>query len=141
VALGIIAYGAWSLVQIQQGLVATQRSQSAVLAHTALDLYEEGNALEALEVALAALPGEGGSRPVVAEAEYALQQITRAYSPPLDGEVQDRPWITDFGSVRSFRANGSISDIACTADGEQWFAERDNAQRAERRHMVIYLNV
>lgn len=30
--------------------------------------------------------------------------------------------------------------IACTADGEQWFAERDNAQMAERRHMVIYLN-
>ena len=116
-ALGVIAYGAWSLVQINDGLIATQRSQSTILARNAMQSFEQGDTLQAIELALAALPGAGGDRPVVAEAEYALERISSAYVPAQTETGNLRTNAIDYGPVRSLLAGRDIAHIASTPEG------------------------
>ncbi len=117
VALAVMAYGAWSLVTINREYQDTLRSQSRALARDALELYESGDTLAAVELALEALPGEGGERPVVAEAERTLQKVSRAYVPLTSDVPLLRAGVADYGAVRSFDLGHDVEGVTSTPDG------------------------
>ena len=117
IVLAIIAYGAWSLFTIQQNYNSTLRGQSTILARNAMEQYESGSYYEALELSLASLPGKNGSRPAVADAEHALQAISRAYIPIEAGTPYPECETTDFGAIHSLRAPDTITEIATDTDG------------------------
>ena len=117
-AAAVIAYGTWSLITIRSEYRETLCNQSRTFARDAQALYENGNTLEAIELSLAALPGEGGDRPLVAEAELALQQTSRAYVPPSTDKPILRALVSDYGVVRSFDLGHDVAGIRCTPGGE-----------------------
>ena len=65
--------------ELELGLDKQRELQSGYLAVTAMNLFESGDREDAALVAIEALPMYEGERPYVAEAEYALSQITYAY--------------------------------------------------------------
>ena len=63
-------------------LEQSQRNQSVNLANQSLSLLSSHNRIDAILLALAALPGEENPRPLVAEAEFALAESVGAYIVP-----------------------------------------------------------
>lgn len=66
-------------VQIQANLEQSQRNQSRHLATASGERLAEGDRMAAIALAVAALPGEMGSRPYVPEAELALTRALGVY--------------------------------------------------------------
>ncbi len=116
-AFAVMAYGGWSLVTIREDYRQTQREQSRALARDAQELYDEGRTTEAVELALAALPGEGGDRPLVPQAELALQRATRAYVAATSKPTLDRTAVQDYGVSRSFPLGHEVSGMRVSEDG------------------------
>lgn len=100
IAFGGFSY--WQQAQIEENYRAMQVNQSEYLATEALDLIDQGKRMEAIQVALAALPESesDGSRPLVNSAQHALSEALGVYpSPPYAG------------ASGSWRAEYSISDM------------------------------
>lgn len=100
IAFGGFSY--WQQAQIEENYRAMQVNQSEYLATEALDLMDQGKRMEAIQVALAALPESesDGSRPLVNSAQHALSEALGVYpSPPYAG------------APGSWRAEYSISDM------------------------------
>ena len=83
---GIIGIAAitWLLIsnhQISQNYRQSQINESRTIASASLDALREGQRLDAISLALSALPSDN-DRPVTAEAEYALAKASLAYQLP-----------------------------------------------------------
>ncbi len=79
-------------------LAQSQRNQSRNLANQSLKLLDNNNRIDAILLALAALPGENNDRPLVAEAEFALAQAVGAYVTPATNNI-DCAWNYDTGAT------------------------------------------
>lgn len=66
-------------IQIQNNLDDALRNQSEYLASAAGELYDEGDRLNAIVLAMAALPSEENDRPYVADAEKTLTDVLSLY--------------------------------------------------------------
>ena len=83
VAVGLAAlsvYFAWSASQIQENYLLSLQNQSQYLSAESVSLLENGDRVNAMLLALEALPKDDkDERPVLPEAEYALAQAVNAY--------------------------------------------------------------
>lgn len=91
-------------------LRAAQINESRFLARRSVELTEMGDFTAAAQVALMALPGEGGSRPLAPAAEsalrHALSNLTEiAYLPPLSDHQRTEAAISDNGRYAA-QSNG-----------------------------------
>ncbi len=93
-------------IQIQENLDEALRNQSQYLASSAQEHLESGDRLTAIALALAALPGEGGERPYVPQAELSLSNALRSY-------VSDAQASAD----GAFDVGALIDDFCVTDDG------------------------
>ncbi len=76
---GFAVYSGYTAMQISENYRQKQINQSKYLADTALALNEEGDRMDAILLALEALPGEANDRPYVAQAEAALNTVMHTY--------------------------------------------------------------
>ena len=76
---GAISYLVWSRAQIQENYQRTLMEQSRSLAAQSMERLEEGDRISAISLALSALPSEEKERPLVTEAEYAMQRALGLY--------------------------------------------------------------
>lgn len=77
---GLSVYFAWSAGQIQQNYLQSLKNQSQYLSAESVALLENGDRVNAMLLALEALPKDDkDERPVLPEAEYALSQAVNAY--------------------------------------------------------------
>ena len=81
-AMVAVAYLLWSNAKISENYRRSQISESRLLAMESLDAFEEQDRLKALKTALRALTGDGETRPVTDEAQFALSQASYAYFTP-----------------------------------------------------------
>ena len=80
-AVALIVYIGWMLMKIQENLKNAQMNQSRYLATESVKMLEDGDRINALQLALAALENTDGSRrPVTSEAERALSLALGAYN-------------------------------------------------------------
>lgn len=104
------AYFLWSSIQIrrsylraEQNYMASLENQSRYLASQSLSRLEAGDRITAIQLALAALPSDVLSRPLVPEAEYAMTRALFAYS-GQDSPMQTVSAISLPDTVRDFRS-------------------------------------
>ncbi len=83
-ALGFIGYMLRTNALIRDNYEDALRNQSRYLANESLAALEEGDRLTAALLAMEALPGSGGERPLVPEAEYAINQAVGTYESGID---------------------------------------------------------
>lgn len=82
VAATSLAFGAFALFQqsqIQANYEAALKNQSEYLAEEAMSLYEQGDRLQAIQVALFALGADGTERPYTPSARLALERACQVY--------------------------------------------------------------
>ena len=101
-ALGFSGYVIRSNMRIQKSYDDTLKNQSIYLANESRKLLESEQRIEAIQLALAALPSDGDDRPVTAEAIRALTDATLAYVPVSGASIH---------SVWDYRASSTIRDI------------------------------
>lgn len=94
--------------EIRAQLLQSQINESKALAALSEQVYDEGDFTGALELALQALPGTGGDRPYVAEAERAL---SAALAPYARGQL---------GYMQSLEQDSRIFSFALSEDGESF---------------------
>ena len=90
-ALGFSGFLINSRMQIQKNYEKSLRNQSIYLANESRQLLDDEKRIEAIHLALAALPSEDSDRPVTAEAIRALSDATLAYY-PLSGSNIEAVW-------------------------------------------------
>lgn len=116
-----VAFGGFSLWQqnqIMQNYRAMQQNESEYLAQESLDLYDQGKRMEAIQVAMAALPDSETSddRPLVDSAQFALSKALGIY-----------PEATQARSPLNWRAEYSLSNVTnpstlTSSTNQNWFA-------------------
>lgn len=109
----IATLGIWASNASQERLIAESKS----LAAEALELYDQGEHLQAIETALRGLPSSGSdsSRPLVPEAQDAFDTVLGLNPDPT------RPWVPLF----SFDAASTVVDMAHEMEGD-WVAILDD---------------
>lgn len=105
-SLALAGYFLYTSIQIQENLNQSLRNQSQYLASTSQALFDEGDRLTALALAMEALPNDG-DRPYVPAAEQALTEALMLYE--AEGQLI---------SVASFNAESSIENFVVSDDGE-----------------------
>ena len=94
-AIGFAGYMLYSNTLIHKNYIESLKNQSRYLANESGKKLDEGNRIEAMELALAALPGDSDKdRPVTAEAEKALTKASMAYV-TLQGTNVSAAWNYD----------------------------------------------
>jgi len=106
-ALGFMGYMTYSRNKLQKSYNETLRSQSIYLANESEKLLSQQQRIEAIQLALAALPSDEKDRPVTSEAIHALTEATLAYK-PLFG--------TNIYAVWNYRATAQIAKMAASSD-------------------------
>ena len=106
-----IGYLAWSRHEIRQNYQQALINESRELAVKSLNSLADEDRVNAVRLALEALPSEDRLRPVTAEAEYALTEALQVYS-------------SDSGlkGTRIFSARDRILEYAYSADGKYLLA-------------------
>lgn len=110
-SVGFGAYFVHTSLRIRQNLEAALLNQSRYLADASLRLGEEGDRLQALQLALEALPEPDSPRPYLARAEYALSQAVGAWSAEQQPQVQ-----------RALTCGAPVQRIALTGDQKTLYA-------------------
>ena len=105
-SLALAGYFLYTGIQIQENLDQSLRNQSQYLASTSQSLFQEGDRLTALALAMEALPNNG-DRPYVPAAEQALTEALMLYE--ADGQLI---------SVASFHAESTIENFVVSDDGK-----------------------
>ena len=108
-ALGFSFYTVSAARKIDKNYQASLRNQSLYLANESQKLLEDERRIEAIQIALEALPNDQMDRPVTAEAIKALTDATLAYQ-PVSG--------TSIYSVWNYRMASTISKMEVSPDGE-----------------------
>ncbi|MCR5577004.1 MAG: TIR domain-containing protein [Oscillospiraceae bacterium] len=114
--------------QIRAQLTQTQINESRALAALSEQAYGEGDYFGALRLALDALPGTGGERPYVAEAERALAGELEPYRRYALGYACSVEKDTDFANP-ALSADGSLLAVSDLYDT---ITAYDTASGAER---------
>ncbi len=108
--IGIAAI-AWLLIsnhQITQNYRQAQVNESRTIASASLDALKEGQRLEAIRLALSALPYDN-DRPVTAEAQYALAKSSLAYQLPYQVlETKKLDLYSDIRIMAADQENGRL---------------------------------
>ena len=105
---GLSVYYAWSAKQIKQNYIQSLRNQSQYLAAESVALLENGDRMNAMLLALEALPKDDeDERPVLPEAEYALAQAVNAYVSTNENQ---------YGVEYAFSHGGKINKILPSQD-------------------------
>ena len=111
VAVGLAAlsvYFAWSASQIKENYILSLQNQSQYLAAESVALLESGDRMNAMLLALEALPKDDkDERPVLPEAEYALAQAVNAYVSTNENQ---------YSVEYAFPHGGKINKILPSAD-------------------------
>lgn len=103
----------WGLSSIQKHQIA----ESKLLASEAIELYDQGEHIEAIKTALKALPASESdtSRPLVHEAQEALDTVLGLNPDP------SRPWVPLF----SFDSDSNVVQVVASGEGD-WAAVLDD---------------
>ncbi len=116
VALSV--YFAWSANQIRSNYEQSLINQSKYLSNEALTLFEEGDRVSAMLLALEALPKDSNDdRPVIPQAEYALSQALGAYVHPHNQTMRVE---------NSYTHGGVISDYLLSYDQDLLFVSHSD---------------
>lgn len=105
--LCFMGYMTYSRNKLQKSYNETLRSQSIYMANESEKLLSQQQRIEAIQLALEALPSDEKDRPVTSEAIHALTEATLAYK-PLFG--------TNIYAVWNYRAPARISTMAAPSD-------------------------
>ncbi len=116
-SVGLTAYFIRTSQQIRHHYEEQLRSQSLYLANESLQLLNAGDRMGAIDLALAALPGEGNERPWIPEAEHALGMAVGAYT------VKD-----DVRCIGSLRHHGVVYECLISPD-QAFIISRDSTDR------------
>lgn len=100
---------------IQRNLRSAQINQSRYLSDVSARLFESGDRLAAIQVAIAALPDETQDRPFVPEAEYALSNALLAYGRGAN-----------MYPAMALKTDANIGKIALNQDGSRALILDDN---------------
>ena len=79
-----MSYLVWSNVRITRNYRQSQINESRTLARESINAFEDHDRRSALQLALDALPGQGGQRPVTDDALNALIRASYAYKTPQE---------------------------------------------------------
>ena len=105
---GLSVYFAWSASQIKENYILSLQNQSQYLAAESVSLLENGDRVNAMLLALEALPKDDkDARPVLPEAEYALAQAVNAYVSSVENQ---------YSVEYAFPHGGNINNIFTTGD-------------------------
>ena len=105
---GLSVYFAWSASQIKENYLLSLQNQSQYLAAESVSLLENGDRVNAMLLALEALPKDDkDDRPVLPEAEYALAQAVNAYVSSVENQ---------YSVEYAFPHGGKINNIFTTGD-------------------------
>ncbi|MBP5180655.1 MAG: TIR domain-containing protein [Clostridiales bacterium] len=134
-SLALTLYTLRSKQKVDEALVDSLASQSRYLANQSTTLMEDHRRIDAIYLALAALPqGEDDTRPVVPEAVSALTNATLAYR-GLAGDSIDTVWNYSLGS--------QISGIELSPSGTRLAATDESGSLAvwntETHDQLMYL--
>ncbi len=114
IALGFAGYMFYSRNQINESYRASLISQSKNLANESEKLLDSQNRIDALHLALNALPNEEmPDRPVTIEAIRALTQATLAYKPSDS---------SNFGSLWNYELPNTISKMGLSSQADHFIA-------------------
>lgn len=116
-SLALTAYFIHTSRQIRYHYEEQLKSQSRYLAKESLEHMDEGDRMGAIDLALAALPGEGNERPWLPEAEYALGVAVGAYT--SDDDIQ---------SLGSLQHHGLVQELHLSPD-RAYIISRDDTHR------------
>ena len=143
-SVGFGAYMLYSNALINKNYTESLRNQSRYLANESEKQLSNGNRIEAMQLALSALPGEQNSkRPVTAEALKALTDASMAYV-TLRGSNVEAAWnYTMAGNIldyvlsddKTILAAVDNSGVACawnTENHKQIFEDNDNTDFAKK---------
>ena len=108
-ALGFSFYTVLTARKIDQNYQASLRNQSLYLANESQKLLEEERRIEAIQLALEALPNDRMNRPVTAEAIKALTDATLAYHPITNNSIY---------AVWNYRMPAAITKMQVSPKGE-----------------------
>ncbi len=114
-SLGFAGYMLYSNTLIQKNYLESLKNQSRYLANQSEKVLNDEDRLEAMQLALFALPdGEGDERPVTPEAIKAITQASMAYQ-SLEG--------SSIAPVWNYRMPNHVSDMKLTSDGRYFVAK------------------
>lgn len=117
-ALAFGAYMYYSKTQIDNNYRESLANQSRYLANESAQLFDKSLRIDALQLALAAIPkDENDKRPVTAEAVKALMKATLAYQ-GLEG--------LSIGATWNYNSNGRIRDFKLSPDGTKLLVQDDS---------------
>ncbi len=133
--LGFIAYMMHSNALIQKNYLESLKNQSRYLANESEKLLDDENRIEAMQLALAALPeGEGDERPVIPEAERAITKASLSYVSNMGSNIS---------AVWNYKMPGHVKNFALSEQGSYFAAMDQNgvvtAWKTDESHaMVLY---
>ncbi len=87
-AFGVLLYQIWNRSRLQKSYRDTLRNQAIYLANESENFLEQEKRIDAIQMALAALPSEDNDRPVTSEAVRALTDATLAYKPLMGTNIE-----------------------------------------------------
>ena len=100
-AVGVCLYLLWNRWRLQKSYKDTLRNQAIYLANESENYLEQEKRIDAIQLALAALPSDDNNRPVTSEAVRALTDATLAYK-PLQGTSIEAVWNYKMPTMISF---------------------------------------
>ena len=110
-SLGFAGYMFYSKALIHENYVESLRNQSRYLANESAKQLEDKKRIDAMQLALAALPsGEGDDRPVIPEAEQAIINATLSYVSPTGLNIS---------AVWNFSMPNDIQKFELSEDGSR----------------------
>ena len=101
----LLVYFVWSNIQIRAGFKESLISQSRNLANMSEKSLDENDRVEAVRLALEALPSDETDRPVIYEAAYALSRAVGAYNFPDTLDIENTAQIPARYSVEAFKVS------------------------------------
>ena len=87
-AFSVLLYQIWNRSRLQKSYRDTLRNQAIYRANESENFLEQEKRIDAIQMALAALPSEDNDRPVTSEAVRALTNATLAYKPLMGSSIE-----------------------------------------------------
>ena len=87
-AFSVLLYQIWNRSRLQKSYRDTLRNHAIYLANESENFLEQEQRIDAIQMALAALPSEDNNRPVTSEAVRALTDATLAYKPLMGSSIE-----------------------------------------------------
>ena len=124
----VTGYLSWNNLRIRAMLRETQTEQSRLLARNSMEALESGDRIEAVRLALQALPKDGDDRPEIPEAVHALEESLDAYVPEGTFHISAMRAFAQEQDLRQFLTSSDGRCLAACTDKvlTVWDAESGN---------------